>query len=1672
MADKGIAEDLRCRVCLESEVNELISMFCVGSTQNMLLSHMALACTGVLISTRDELPKQVCDTCFSKLDLAYSFWRRCRQSWGEYRKLPDTTQNEDEDLRCRICLSHEVEELVSLYCICDSQLIKINEMINEFAGLAIEEKDGFPQYICDDCLAQLDAGFAFRKRCRNSNTLLRKQAREKSTQLNGVSTVKVLFPSTISVDKVPGTIGTNNNSLARNTPSGAKKQLRVPKPVTVNNRIQDIRHAPDATSSKLSPRPKSSKKNNKEQSTIRLTSDSSGSLLSKRQGKINHPEVFDQVIDSIMGEECGPGTMKNGSMRSIDNKIILKKTPTAASFDVLVEVNDTDSENHSCETDSDDENAAISLVGNANDYSRVDSTPRDPIVLTADNENIFDLSKETQHYKILRLKGELCCGCQRLYDSPAELRMHCVEYHPVGMIWKHNRCCYCQETYKTKAALTRHCLQRAKKLYYCCKICRNLLLENEDDFAAHRSARHSRLQLPSHPLDGNMLLELESVSFICNDDFLRLLGFVVRVGEIHSDLHKCKRIGDLTQNEKTSNFETKQIDVSSFITSKPHQEVFRMRRICCVCRKSGPKISISIYCMISTHQKTIAGMLEIVGGIKLNDSDRLPDQICDQCSKILDDGYSLWKRCRVHHLISKCIEGQEDQYLRCRICTQQDVSELISLHSVCDTWKMKVHEMVRYISGVAINKKAIGLPPYVCDVCLDVLDKSVRFKKLCLETNEILRSETSYAWEKMAFETSDRDSLVVDLFAEIVHNVDTGKLKCSICKNDVTSSSQLSSCDGCLLKFQNITEINNIENEKDNIIQTEDDVIETEGNVIETEDNEANIDSKTAQFFDLLEDASDGLFLKIRRKGPVCCGCNKIFLSENDLHEHRLEVHPPIDVKNQYYCEFCRRNLESKTQLENHHRNMRSDIFMYCKICRKIQTDPKRHKKLSHISEETLKKFRKQITTIYECCITHCDSTYDTQNLLLKHFAETHSRNDLAESNTCGYCDRKFSSKNAFLEHNTHAVMKEKFFCQIDECTYTDNDLHGIIMHCSDQPHNAMLTSTNKRVKPTPNMENLTTIGDIDGIIDILDSKGNFCCGCLHFFKTTPEFVAHCEANHSTATGEFSCKTCKKAFSTKNTLRMHERKGAENMFYYCRPCKLFFWDILEMNRHKAFVHTDIEPETMDDRYERVAESALICCGCDKHFKYEAELIEHRLIKHSRFITKFARQCPVCVKIFESPELLQRHMDMADSNMVYKCKAAEDCTFRCKQLSTIKLHVTFKSHQTVKGYVYLRDVKITQHGCCFIHCDFVADSYDEIVTHANTNHNVEREKNRALPDCLEKILCPVCYKIMGSKISLMRHQRTGLDITCRFCMKTFKREEYFTHAEACRIKTPKQHICCILHCDFVADTYDELIKHADIDHVAVREKNTILPNRYETMLCPVCHKGKPDEYSLFRHQRARRFTRCKICGKKIKREEYSAHIEGCQTTSKAKCGECTSDSPCSIHSKTHRKTKYEKRQLVSGGSTVCSICGKFYKTQAMLRDHMIIHQNKRIYRCNLCPLTFNSYLILKNHGRVHTKEKKFKCRQGCEKMFKCPSDRSRHEKSVHLGIKPFGCTICSASFVRDRDLRLHMRKHTGLKLFPCDNCGASFDVMSEFKQHKGKCVTTKGSQSIVVENASE
>lgn len=72
-------------------------------------------------------------------------------------------------------------------------------------------------------------------------------------------------------------------------------------------------------------------------------------------------------------------------------------------------------------------------------------------------------------------------------------------------------------------------------------------------------------------------------------------------------------------------------------------------------------------------------------------------------------------------------------------------------------------------------------------------------------------------------------------------------------------------------------------------------------------------------------------------------------------------------------------------------------------------------------------------------------------------------------------------------------------------------------------------------------------------------------------------------------------------------------------------------------------------------------------------------------------------------------------------------------------------------------------------------------------------------------------------------------------------------------------------------------------------------------------------------------------------------------------------------------------------------TPCNVCGKVFRTPALLQKHMMYHdETKRIHRCSMCPDKpgWFTNVALK-----------------------------RHQKSHHMGLKEYNCdaAFCEAAF---------------------------------------------------------
>ncbi|KAJ8973764.1 hypothetical protein NQ317_017566 [Molorchus minor] len=157
--------------------------------------------------------------------------------------------------------------------------------------------------------------------------------------------------------------------------------------------------------------------------------------------------------------------------------------------------------------------------------------------------------------------------------------------------------------------------------------------------------------------------------------------------------------------------------------------------------------------------------------------------------------------------------------------------------------------------------------------------------------------------------------------------------------------------------------------------------------------------------------------------------------------------------------------------------------------------------------------------------------------------------------------------------------------------------------------------------------------------------------------------------------------------------------------------------------------------------------------------------------------------------------------------------------------------------------------------------------------------------------------------------------------------------------------------------------------------------------------------------------------------------------------------------------------------------VCKECGKSYKTNYKLAEHMRKHTGEKPYQCKSCEKAFRSKIGLAQHEAKHTGTLKLTssnitsnftseldnnsiCRKGsmtihaqhAEKVFNVKSYLMVHQR-VHSDIKPYPCTTCSQNFKTKQSLLDHTNRHLGVKPYMCDICGRGFITKGLCRAHQ-------------------
>ncbi|KAL9708126.1 hypothetical protein quinque_011644 [Culex quinquefasciatus] len=357
-------------------------------------------------------------------------------------------------------------------------------------------------------------------------------------------------------------------------------------------------------------------------------------------------------------------------------------------------------------------------------------------------------------------------------------------------------------------------------------------------------------------------------------------------------------------------------------------------------------------------------------------------------------------------------------------------------------------------------------------------------------------------------------------------------------------------------------------------------------------------------------------------------------------------------------------------------------------------------------------------------------------------------------------------------------------------------------------------------------------------------------------------------------------------------------------------------------------------------------------------------------------------------------------------------------------------------------------------CCG--CSFIAADRDQLVEHSK-----ERHSHNYYAD--SSYTCPTCYQKFTTQEKLSQHIEyfSFSDIfLCRICNESFVQKSHcsrhirtHTTKSVDEVKTPRRttrparvtkvstdktnsFCCCFVRCWQSFPSEAQLMDHVHQSHDGKRRENELAraqePQSDDPpLICQTCQRSFESEPKLQQHQtykQQRSEYPCPLCDAKfyklhrLRDHQERAHslappVHVCET-----CGKAFHKLSVLKH---HRKI-HTPFEAIPCSEPDCQFV--FRDAALMKRHHRNVHGANFPWECQHCPKKLRTKEALDLHVRMHTGEKPFGCRHPpCERRFAHATDRARHERSIHTGVKPHQCEHCAAAFARRRELLIHVAK---------------------------------------------
>ncbi|XP_071397324.1 zinc finger protein 574 [Centroberyx affinis] len=135
-----------------------------------------------------------------------------------------------------------------------------------------------------------------------------------------------------------------------------------------------------------------------------------------------------------------------------------------------------------------------------------------------------------------------------------------------------------------------------------------------------------------------------------------------------------------------------------------------------------------------------------------------------------------------------------------------------------------------------------------------------------------------------------------------------------------------------------------------------------------------------------------------------------------------------------------------------------------------------------------------------------------------------------------------------------------------------------------------------------------------------------------------------------------------------------------------------------------------------------------------------------------------------------------------------------------------------------------------------------------------------------------------------------------------------------------------------------------------------------------------------------------------------------------------------------------------------GPFPCRSCTKTFPSQLQLVHHRRkSHVTERNFICGICGKSFKKQIHVRNHLRTHTGERPFQC-SDCGKTFSSLANLMRHNL-IHSGVRPYRCDVCHRTFSQSSNLRQHSLLHSNATKLSCPDCSATFRWPARLAAHR-------------------